>query len=381
MFPCHVNMRHAMSRWSCRRNSPLNYHLTMSTKGRSASPPSRDVDVDMERQPDEKPDPKVIVITNLTRNVVEPHLQSIFGFYGEVIKIDLPTYVKCVLLHMLGFLSFSSYFSPFSKKQLLFLSSRAAGQNKGKASLEYADTSSARTAASHMNGGQLDGAALKVELSDAPLRTRSRSPPPPFRPRNGRERERERERPRSPLSPPRSRSRSRSPRFQRRERNLPPARAYNNDSYRRPPLPPQQPSSQRRPPQRDVYRPRPRTRSRSPVRRAGMLGPRRRSPSYERGGYGRARPRSRSYTSSVRSSRSGSRTPSRSRSWSRSRSRSFSRSRSRSGTRSRSRSRSPSYSSYSRGRTRSRSYSRGRRSYSRDDIRDSRSRSPHPKDA
>lgn len=130
MFPCHVNMRHAMSRWSCRRNSPLNYHLTMSTKGRSASPPSRDVDVDMERQPDEKPDPKVIVITNLTRNVVEPHLQSIFSFYGEVIKIDLPTYVKCVLLHMLGFLSFSSYFSPFSKKQLLSLFSRSRSKQR-----------------------------------------------------------------------------------------------------------------------------------------------------------------------------------------------------------------------------------------------------------
>ena len=86
----------------------------MSTKGRSASPPSRDVDVDMEKQSDEKPDPKVIVVTNLTRNVVEPHLQSIFGFYGEVIKIDLPTYVKCVLLqHARCFSLFLSYFFSF----------------------------------------------------------------------------------------------------------------------------------------------------------------------------------------------------------------------------------------------------------------------------
>ena len=72
---------------------PLN---NMSTRGRSASPRSRDVDVDMERQSDAKPDAKFIVITNLTRNVVDTHLQSIFAFYGEVVKIDLPTYVKCV---------------------------------------------------------------------------------------------------------------------------------------------------------------------------------------------------------------------------------------------------------------------------------------------
>ncbi|KAI0268358.1 hypothetical protein BC834DRAFT_787246, partial [Gloeopeniophorella convolvens] len=84
-------------------------------------------------------DTKVVLINNLTRNVVEAHLQAIFGFYGEIVKIDLPIYVK-------------------------------SGQNRGKASLEYADSTSARTAVSHMNGGQLDGAPLKVELSDAPIR-------------------------------------------------------------------------------------------------------------------------------------------------------------------------------------------------------------------
>lgn len=69
----------------------------MSAKGRSASPQSRDVvDVDMDKPSDEKPDAKVVVVTNLSRNVVEAHLQSIFGFYGEVVKINLPTYVKCM---------------------------------------------------------------------------------------------------------------------------------------------------------------------------------------------------------------------------------------------------------------------------------------------
>ena len=69
----------------------------MSTRGRSASasPQPHDVDVDMDKQPEDKLDAKVVVINNLTRNVVEAHLQSVFGFYGEVVKIDLPIYVKC----------------------------------------------------------------------------------------------------------------------------------------------------------------------------------------------------------------------------------------------------------------------------------------------
>jgi len=50
-----------------------------------------------------------------------------------------------------------------------------------------------------MDGGQLDGAVVKAELSDLPLRSRSRSPL--VRPRNVRER---------PRSVSRSRSRSRS---------------------------------------------------------------------------------------------------------------------------------------------------------------------------
>jgi RNA recognition motif-containing protein len=61
-----------------------------------------------------------------------------------------------------------------------------AGQNRGKAALEYSDAASAEKAFSHMNGGQLDGATLKVELSNLPIRPQrvSRSPPP--RTRNGR---------------------------------------------------------------------------------------------------------------------------------------------------------------------------------------------------
>ncbi|KAK2466510.1 hypothetical protein APHAL10511_002152 [Amanita phalloides] len=129
----------------------------------------------------DKPDLKVVIVTNLTRNVVESHLQTIFGFYGQIAKVDLPLFGK-------------------------------SGQNRGKAALEFSDAISAQQAASHMDGGQLDGAILKVELSDLPIRTRSRSPrrAPPLPTKNGRDRDRfERGRSRS-RSPSRSRSHSRT---------------------------------------------------------------------------------------------------------------------------------------------------------------------------
>jgi RNA-binding protein with serine-rich domain 1 len=57
-----------------------------------------DGDIDMENGngiTHEKPEAKVVIVTNLTRNVVEPHLKAIFGFYGEITKIDLPLFGKC----------------------------------------------------------------------------------------------------------------------------------------------------------------------------------------------------------------------------------------------------------------------------------------------
>ncbi|KAH9844209.1 uncharacterized protein C8Q71DRAFT_801375 [Rhodofomes roseus] len=282
----------------------------MSTRGRSTSPrPLHDEDVDMENGNGvDKPHAKVVIVTNLTRNVVETHLRTIFGFYGDISKIDLPMFGK-------------------------------SGQNRGKAAIEYGDTASAHRAASHMDGGQLDGAILKVELSELPVRSRSRSPRAPPRPRYGRDR---------PRSYSRTPSRSRSPprRFGRDT-------TYRGDSYRGRPFA----RRGRGPlPHRDTYRPLSRSRSRSPIRRGDRLPPRRRSPSYERGGTAYRRGRTRSPSYSVRSSRS--------------RTRSLSpRSRSRSGSYS-------SYSRYSRSRTRSRTPTPRRRSRSRDDIRDSRSRSP-----
>ncbi|KAF8639700.1 hypothetical protein AX17_000962 [Amanita inopinata Kibby_2008] len=147
----------------------------MSTVDRSVSrspprsPNGDDVDMDVDKNASaatkpavDKSDVKVVIVNNLTRNVVESHLQTIFGFYGHVQKVDLPLFGK-------------------------------SGQNRGKAALEFVDASSARKAASHMDGGQLDGAILKVELSDLPIRTRSRSPrrvaAGPLLSRNGRDRD------------------------------------------------------------------------------------------------------------------------------------------------------------------------------------------------
>ena len=69
----------------------------MSERGRSTSPhPIGDADVDMENGGGlAKSHAKVVIVTNLTRNVVESHLQVVFGFYGQVTKIDLPVFGKC----------------------------------------------------------------------------------------------------------------------------------------------------------------------------------------------------------------------------------------------------------------------------------------------
>ncbi|KAH8830666.1 hypothetical protein DL96DRAFT_962995 [Flagelloscypha sp. PMI_526] len=291
-------------------------------RGRSGSPGRRsDVEMDAKssRSITRSPSPsakkdgaaKVVIITNLTRNICEAHIHTIFGFYGTISKVDIPVYPK-------------------------------SGQSKGKAALEYELPESAEKAVDHMDGGYLDGQTVKVELSNLPIRTpraRSRSPARYGR-KNGRSPRR------TSRSFSRSRSRSRSPRGYRRR--IPPPRepfrgrgAYRGGRGRDF----RGGAGGRRRYSRSISS-RSRSRSRSPYRR------RRRSPSYSRGGYSRrgARSRSMSVRSSRSRSRSRSRSPrsrsyssySRSRSRTRSRSRSLKRRRSRDDIRdSRSRSRSP----------------------------------------
>jgi RNA-binding protein with serine-rich domain 1 len=67
------------------------------SRGRSLSPrdATKDADMDVDSHSPGKPDAKVVIVTNLTRNVVESHLKTIFGFYGHITKIDLPVFAKC----------------------------------------------------------------------------------------------------------------------------------------------------------------------------------------------------------------------------------------------------------------------------------------------
>ena len=72
----------------------------MTDRGRSISPKplsnhDGDIDMDVEGGVSGKVDAKGVVVTNLTRNVFETHLRTIFGFYGEIVKVDLPLYGKC----------------------------------------------------------------------------------------------------------------------------------------------------------------------------------------------------------------------------------------------------------------------------------------------
>ena len=68
-----------------------------SDRGRSQSPRQlNDGDVDMGNGNfEKKEDCKVVTVANLTRNVVEAHLRMIFGFYGDIVKIELPLFGHC----------------------------------------------------------------------------------------------------------------------------------------------------------------------------------------------------------------------------------------------------------------------------------------------
>lgn len=73
----------------------------MSERGRSVSPrPLNDNDIEMDSTElaQDKPHAKVVVVTNLTRNVVETHLRVIFGFYGDLQRVDVPVFGKCTFL-------------------------------------------------------------------------------------------------------------------------------------------------------------------------------------------------------------------------------------------------------------------------------------------
>ncbi|KZT55401.1 hypothetical protein CALCODRAFT_437271, partial [Calocera cornea HHB12733] len=86
----------------------------------------------------DKDAPRFVVVSNLTKNVEEYHLKAIFGFYGEILEVDLPRYGK-------------------------------SGPNRGRASLEYATPLQAAAAQKHMEKGQIDGNVVTIELDTRPL--------------------------------------------------------------------------------------------------------------------------------------------------------------------------------------------------------------------
>jgi RNA recognition motif-containing protein len=90
-----------------------NFQLpTQMSRGRSSSPrQSKGMDMDVDNRSSEgKSDSKVIIVNNLTRNVVEAHLKMIFGSYGEVVKVDLPLYGNCALTNFFRNFSGSTHF-------------------------------------------------------------------------------------------------------------------------------------------------------------------------------------------------------------------------------------------------------------------------------
>ncbi|PGG99289.1 hypothetical protein AJ80_09389 [Polytolypa hystricis UAMH7299] len=159
-----------------------------------------------------------IVVEKLTKNVNEQHLHEIFGKFGQIQSLELPMNPQFMT-------------------------------NRGTAYILYYDPVDAEAAISHMHEAQLDGAVLNVSIV-LPRRTFSRSPPPRSRPDFRRF-----------DAPPFGGGHSRSSAMDSRRYRSPPPR---HRSPRRYPGP-------RGMERHDIYRPRSRTRSRSP---------RGRSPSY-----------------------------------------------------------------------------------------------------
>lgn len=92
----------------------------MSERGRSTSPrlpqnSTTDVDMDKGKENDLL-DAKVVIINNLTRNVVESHLRTVFGFYGQIVKLDLPLFTKCECHYLLFILERFSHLPHISSR-------------------------------------------------------------------------------------------------------------------------------------------------------------------------------------------------------------------------------------------------------------------------
>jgi len=93
----------------------------------------------------------------LTKNVHRGHLEEIFGEYGRVTGCDLPVFKVCELtahLEQVKEVRRGDWWSAFI----------VAGLNRGKAALEFERSDLAEKAVKCMDGGQLDGSFLTVQV-------------------------------------------------------------------------------------------------------------------------------------------------------------------------------------------------------------------------
>lgn len=69
---------------------------TSDAEMRSLSPSSGADKRDAERENGTgKPGSHVVIVSNLSKNIVEVHLRGIFSNYGDIRKLDLPLHSKC----------------------------------------------------------------------------------------------------------------------------------------------------------------------------------------------------------------------------------------------------------------------------------------------
>ena len=80
-----------------------------------------------------KPQPIIVVVYNITRNVTKKHILEIFSAYGKVLGVYIPKERNNVV-------------------------------NKSYAFIEYENREMAEKASLYMDGGQIDGVFIKIEI-------------------------------------------------------------------------------------------------------------------------------------------------------------------------------------------------------------------------
>ncbi|KAF1745096.1 LOW QUALITY PROTEIN: hypothetical protein MXB_849 [Myxobolus squamalis] len=94
---------------------------------------TRDIKHSTKKEAAPKPRSSTVHISNITRNVREPHIREIFGVYGKIVEMDLPL-------------------------------SNGFDLPLGYARVKYDKSSEAELAQEYMKGGQIDGSTIGVDV-------------------------------------------------------------------------------------------------------------------------------------------------------------------------------------------------------------------------